>query len=340
VSKGRVRYCAPAANGAVPAFLVAGQGTPEETWCPIYDRLDIGRDDGAAPERPGSLLVADGTVSRSHCVLTRNLEGRWFVRDTSRNGTRLDGRRLVPNVEVEMRSGQTLSLGEREEFVLIFERAAGLPADADGGTLPVPSQAVVTVLVGDIRDYTVLVRLAPSHEVQQSVARVFRILTETVTGEGGTTKEFQGDALVAFWEGSLAGEQATAACRAAIRLDALVQQLAADASIWHVSSFPLRIDWALASGAVLIDSFGGYRPAGLSMIGEAPIMAFRLEKFATDETGRILVCPTTRAMASGSFRFRDLGLMTAKGFDRSDHVFALEGVLAQAPGAAAHRISV
>jgi hypothetical protein len=28
------------------------------------------------------------------------------VRDVSRNGTRLDGHRLVPNVEVEIRPGQ------------------------------------------------------------------------------------------------------------------------------------------------------------------------------------------------------------------------------------------
>jgi adenylate cyclase len=315
---------------------VAAQGTPDETWCPFYDRLEIGRDDGGGAERPGVLLVADGTVSRSHCMLTRSLEGRWFVRDTSRNGTRLDGRRLVPNVEVELRPGQTLSLGEHAEFVVIFDRAGGMSAEVEGGTLPVPSRAVVTVLVGDIRDYTVLVRRAPSPEVQQSVARVFRVLTDAVGAEGGTTKEFQGDALVAFWEGTLVGEQAIAACRAAIRLDGLAQQLASDPSVWAVTSFPLRIDWALASGAVLIDSFGGHRPAGLSMIGEAPILAFRLEKFATDETGRILVCPTTKAMACSSFRFRDLGLMTAKGFDRPDHVFALEGLLAPAAGETAH----
>ena len=324
------RFCAPPPADAAPAFIVLEQGTPEETWCPFYDRVEVGRDDGNAPVRSGVLLVADGTVSRAHCVLTRAADGRCYVRDTSRNGTRLDGNRLVPNVEAELRSGQTLTVGNQRAFVVVFEHVADERADVLGGTLAVPSRAMVSVLVGDIRDYTLLVRQNPASLVQPSVSRVFRLLGEGVAAAGGTVKEFQGDAVVAFWEGTLAGEQAVAACRAAIRVDALAQRIAADPSVWAVEDFPLRIDWALASGPVTIDSFGGARPAGLSMIGEAPILAFRLEKFASDETGRILVCPTTRAMACGSFRFRDLGLMSAKGFDRPDHVFALEGAVASA----------
>ncbi|HEX4933887.1 MAG TPA: adenylate/guanylate cyclase domain-containing protein, partial [Gemmatimonadaceae bacterium] len=230
----------------------------------------------------------------------------------------------VPGVEVQLHSGQTISVGEQRDFVLVFQeppRAVPVPEES---TLAAPSRAVVTVLVGDIRDYTVLARRSPSPEVQRSVGRVFQILTDRVASEGGTVKEFQGDALVAFWEGTLAGGQAAAACRTALDLDALARRLADDRTIWAVPDFPLQIDWALASGPVLIDSFGGQRPAGLSMMGEAPVLAFRIEKFACDATGRILVCPTTRAMAGPGFSFRDLGLMQAKGFEQPDHVFALE----------------
>jgi class 3 adenylate cyclase len=60
------------------------------------------------------------------------------------------------------------------------------------------------------------------------------------------------------------------------------------------------------------------------MIGEPIVAAFRLEKFANARTGRILACPETNRMAAGMFEFRDLGRMQAKGFDRPDHVFALE----------------
>ena len=85
------------------------------------------------------------------------------------------------------------------------------------------------------------------------------------------------------------------------------------------------MDWALATGFVMINGFGSAQPAGLSMIGEPMVAAFRLEKFATAGTGRILTCPETRRMAEPQFEFRDLGRMLAKGFDKPDHVFALEG---------------
>ena len=45
---------------------------------------------------PGLLLVRDPIVSFRHCVVSQTPEGHCFVRDVSRNGTRLDGRRLVP----------------------------------------------------------------------------------------------------------------------------------------------------------------------------------------------------------------------------------------------------
>jgi adenylate cyclase len=321
----RFRYCAPAPGGRAPAFLVAARGTNEERWCAFYDQLQIGRDEGESGPPPGVLLIADATVSRSHCVLTRRGEHRCVARDSSRNGTRIDGRRVMPNVDVELRPGQTLAVGERSEFVIVFQSSPGASPDSKGGTLVVPSRAMVTVVVGDIRDYTRLVRRSTSADVQQSVASVFRRLTEAVITHGGSIKEFQGDAVVAFWEGTASGEQAIAACAAVLELDQLAERLAHDRRVWRVPSFPLTIDWALASGSVLIDSFGASRPAGLLMIGEAPILAFRLEKLASESTGRILVCPATWELASSHFRFRDLGEVQADGFDRPDHVFALEG---------------
>ncbi len=323
----RPRYVAPDPGGTARASaLVWSAGTPGEQRYTFYDQIQIGRDEEGSGFAPGLLLVADPTISRRHCVIRQTADGRYFARDVSRNGTRLNGRRMVPNVEVEVRPGQTLAIGTETEFVLEAHQVASVAPElaADGRTVGLLGGSIATVLVGDIRDYTTLVRRAPPVELQRSVNRVFEILSGAVSEHLGTVKEYQGDAILAFWEGPFSGTQAVAACRAALALDRLARAIASDPSVWQLPGFTLQIDWAMATGPVLLDSFGGHHPTGLSLVGEAVVLAFRLEEFAADATGRILACPLTKLMAGEAFTFRDLGAMQAKGFDRPDHVFVLE----------------
>lgn len=320
-----LRFVSLEPPGAVVLHLVANPGTAEEQRIAFCRVLEIGRDEPGREALPGLVLVSDPAVSRRHCILTRSSNGRCFVRDVSRNGTRVAGRRLVPNLETELHPGETLTVSAGHDFILDARGAVveQVEEPCQRGTVEMPGRTIATVLVGDIRNYTALVRRAPSIELQRSVSRVFEILTAAVVERGGTVKEYPGDAIVAFWEGGSDGTQAVAACRAALDLEVIARRIAADASVWQVDGFPLTMEWALATGAVIIDSFGGQRPQGLSLIGEPVVLAFRLEKLAGDETGRILACAKTRAMAGAAFAFRDLGELTAKGFDRLDHVYAL-----------------
>ncbi|MHC4786986.1 MAG: adenylate/guanylate cyclase domain-containing protein, partial [Planctomycetota bacterium] len=173
-------------------------------------------------------------------------------------------------------------------------------------------------------DYTVLVQEAPGAALQASVNRLFGRLEREVVRGGGTVKEHQGDALFAFWEEGTE-PRAPAACRAALALHRLAEELALDRGVWALDDFPLRMDWALTTGPVLIHSIGGARPTGLSMIGEPVVLAFRLEKLAGDETGPIVACPATRGEAGGAFVFDSLGCKQVKGFEAPVEVFALKG---------------
>lgn len=321
------RYTEPPPDGRDAKFLVLSHEGPDSREFLFHGRLEIGRDDGVRPADPGLLLIADPVVSRQHCVISQHASGRCFVRDVSRNGTRLDGRRLMPNVETPFKPGQVLAVGHCE-FVLRGGQQDVLVATEPpiGATMPQADRRVVTVLVGDIRDYTILSRREVSEDVQRSVSRVFERLAAAVVDHGGSVKEFQGDAILAYWEGDVSGKQAPRACKGALALDALAQRLARDRTVWSLEDFPLHVDFALCTGLVLIDSIGdaGGR-AGLSMMGEPVVRAFRIEKFANETTGRILACSMTRDFSAAAFAFRDLGQMQAKGFDRPDRVFALIG---------------
>jgi adenylate cyclase len=299
-----------------------GVNGPEDVFL-FFNRVEIGRYHEKR-RLPGMLLVHDPTVSSRHCIITQEPDGRCFVRDTSRNGTRVDGRRLTPNLQTELELGQIVSIGRELKL-----RLDGIPPSTIGSglldsvTQGVADQNVVTVLVGDIRNYTDLVRMADPTLLQESVNRVFTRLEAEVQELGGTLKEFQGDALFAFWERGSNGCHATLACRAALQLEKTVRKLAADPLVWSVAGFPLQMDFALATGLVTISGYGADGALSLSMVGESVVLAFRIEKYANKKTGPIIVCPITRRIAGEAFKFKDLGRHRPKGFDEEQNLYAL-----------------
>jgi class 3 adenylate cyclase len=298
----------------------------EERRFPFRERIEIGRYEEGATLRPGWLLIPDPIVSSHHCVVTQREDSSCTVRDLSRNGTWLDGRRLVPGAESEFRPGQTLRIGEGNVFRLTGEAlsptAGTVPAAA--GTVAAPTSCEVTALVGDIQGYTRLVRDQPADEVQGAVCGVFEHLQAQVATLGGTVKEFQGDAIFAFWE---EGEEdhALAACRAALRLERLSRELGTDHRVWPLADFPLRMEWALATGPVVMNSFGGEHRAGLALVGEPVVLAYRLEKLAGEDTGPILASEATWSRAASRFEFREVGWRSLPGFEKKQRVFALLG---------------
>ncbi|MGD9252823.1 MAG: adenylate/guanylate cyclase domain-containing protein [Holophagae bacterium] len=306
-------------------WLVAVSGSgPNEVFL-FFDRVEIGR---YKPDRklPAHLMVRDNTVSSLHCTITQEPDGRCFIRDTSRNGTRVDGRRLSPNLTTELEIGQTISVGRHLQLRLDGQPPPDfVPELEDTETQGFGASTTVTVLVGDVSRYTEIVRLSDMEQVQESVNNVFRRLEREVEAMGGTLKEFQGDALFAFWEKGPGGCHACQACRAALHLNRVVPRLAADPSVWKVAGFPLEMDFALSSGLVTISGYGTDGAMGLSMVGESVVLAYRIEKLAGPETAPIVTCSITKQMAQNEFRFRDLGVHTPKGFDEPLHLFGLLG---------------
>ncbi len=322
-----LRYRSPVSPGARSLLLVAAEGTPQERRFVFYERIEIGRLVEGRPEEEGKLLIGDPTVSGHHCIILCDPDGRCFIRDTSRNGTRVDGRRLIPNREVELLPGQAIGVGAEETFRFIVPERPDAAATAEPrfGTLAQPSVGQVSILVGDIRGYTSLIEQVESSVLQDAVSRVFMQLKNVVLAHAGQVKEYQGDSLMAFWEALKQSSPAVPACTAALTLHRAAQELARDPAIWPFPAHPLQMDWAVTTGAVTTIVLGEDRPEELSMVGEPVVLAYRLEKIAGDRTGSILACEKTRAAAEERFVFQDLGQFSLNGFSRGVRAYALLG---------------
>ncbi len=313
------------------ASLVYGRGEAEELIVPFQRQIVVGRPPAGDPSLEAHLPIDDPMVSRRHCVVRQSSQGQFFVRDESANGTRLDGRRLLPKIEVEVGQGATIELGEGHSVILeigeVTDEAWDGSATYGETHKPGPAETDVAILVGDIAKYTKLNRQFSPGDVAASVKRVFAELELVINEFRGTVKEYQGDAVFAFWEfdGNAPDQHAVRACRCALALQERVTVLAEDADAWIFrDQFPLNMEWAITTGIVDISPVGRERP-GLNMVGDVVNYAFRLEKLAGEQFGTILLSQSTEERVRDAFDLRSIGEHSVEG--RSEEtVFALDGV--------------
>jgi adenylate cyclase len=310
-----------------PAQLILALGTAAEQAFPFIDEIEIGRRTAPEGSTVTRIVLADPVVSSRHCVITQSDSGRFFIRDVSLNGTRVNGKRLVPNLEFAVETGQVIQVGDHLLTLLATSADEPTTFGTSELTMLVPGLINVTVIVGDIRGYTTLSQTANSADVHRSVRSVFSALEGVVWRHGGTLKEYQGDAIFAFWEEKpeSRGRQAAEACAAALALRDEARRLANDTGMWLFPDFPLAMDWALATGSVTLSSMGGRRPTGLSMVGDVVNLAFRLEKLADNDEPSIIACRTTHELAQDCFDFVDLGEVEVKGRSGSERIYNLIG---------------
>ena len=313
------------------ASLVYRHGKAEELVVPFDRQIVVGRPPGGDTSFEAHLLIDEPMVSRRHCVVRRSSRGQFFVRDESANGTRVDGRRLLPKIEIQIGQSATIEVAEGHSVVLeikeVGDEAWDGPATFGGTQLGGPVETEVAVLVGDIAKYTVLSRRFPAKDVAASVKRVFAELELVITQSGGTIKEYQGDAIFAFWEfdEKAPNQHAVQACRTALAMEERVTVLAEDANAWSFGGqFPLKMEWAITTGIVAITNVGRRIP-GLNMVGDVVNYAFRLEKLAGEQFGSILVSQSTEARVRGAFVLRNIGNRSVEG-RQEETVFALDGV--------------
>ena len=148
-------------------------GSPQEVRYPFFDRIQIARfRPGQEQPPPGVLFIKDRTISSRHCEIAQGPDGKFYIRDTSRNGTRLDDRRLEPNMEIEVHNTQRVRVGLQPDFTILIANSSSEESADLSSTQGSSALSMATVLVGSIQDFTGQSHENLSPSLQQSLPSV------------------------------------------------------------------------------------------------------------------------------------------------------------------------
>jgi len=120
---------------------------------------------------------------------------------------------------------------------------------------------------------------------------------------------------MAYWHIEDEGPQAQAvlACRAALEMKAVANELANNAQHWPFPENPFALDIAMATGLVAAGALGNSN-ANPALLGDTANLVFRLEKLiADDRPGDIVVESSTYDLAKGEFYFEGWANSSSKG---------------------------
>jgi len=193
-----------------------------------------------------------------------------------------------------------------------------------------PSQAALggaitelTVLFADLRGFTSFSERSSPEQVVGLLNRYFGIATPLVLAQGGTVDKFVGDAMMALFNApARQPDHALRAARAALAMQAAIEQIAADNAGWP------RFRIGINTGPALVGNIGSAELRNFTAIGDTVNLASRLESSA--ESGQIVIGAATYAQIRDAAVVRPLGGIAVKGKAASVEAFVLLG-LREAP---------
>jgi adenylate cyclase len=271
--------------------------------------LSIGRSPQATV-----VLTDDPNVSRKHALIQQESSGEYYLSDLgSRNGTTRNG--LPVTAPVPLEDGDSFTIGShRFVFHQTVERATpaeGLQATTD--LLVV--ERMISILVLDIRNYTVLARELGQPRVGEIMKRLFHESGQLLKSRGSWAQKYIGDAVMAFW----VHDERADTPREIVALFDSVGQLAriiGDISTHFAITPPLAFGVGVNTGLAVTGNMGSAGLADHTAMGDAVNKAFRLET-ATKEVGREIL------IGKGTFQLLNLTDATRELF--STHVVHLKG---------------
>ena len=227
-----------------------------------------------------NFVLGDRWISRNHAMLQFMETGEFYLIDLgSRNGTFINGRRV--SVPVTLHDGDEITFGQTE---LSFYCPIVKPDfESDHGEVHNPTatatlhvRRLISVLVVDIRDYTVMTRQLNEEVLSAAIGSWFRYAGEIIGRHGSWVDKYIGDAVMAVW---VHGTKKVTP-RSTLQIAKAISELNQMTSRLHREfplPFPLRIGAGLNTGYAMVGNAGSGDCPDYTPLGDTVNAAFRFE---------------------------------------------------------------
>ncbi|MBC5764743.1 CHASE2 domain-containing protein [Ramlibacter albus] len=187
------------------------------------------------------------------------------------------------------------------------------------------STNLVSVMFADIRNFSAYCEARPPEECAAVLHAFFSTAARIVEGEGGVIESFQGDAVVAVWNGD-PGEPGTAgadhakrALQAAVKLHEAMRGSLPDPAPGGLE--PLALGIGVETGPAMAGSFGQASRRTHMVLGRTVTIASRLVDMTAELAHPILVGEGLAAQV-GAAGLESLGTFLLEGLRVPHHIYA------------------
>lgn len=241
----------------------------------------IGRSDD------NNFVLSDRWISRSHAMLQRMETGEFYLIDLgSRNGSFVNGRRV--SIPVTLKNSDRLVFGQTElEFNCPPTNRLSDPlieADSEDFTATLTVRSLISVMVMDIRDFTVLTRQLDETILSEVIGSWFRQAGQIIREHGSWVDKYIGDAIMAVWfhkANGVSQDEMLRICQALSQLHKATDEL----SSRYPLPFPLRVGAGINTGYAMVGNAGSSDRSDYTALGDTVNAAFRLES-CTKQIGK------------------------------------------------------
>lgn len=232
-----------------------------------------------------NFVLSDRWISRNHAMLQCTETGEFYLIDLgSRNGSFVNGRRV--SIPVTLRNGDRLTFGQTD---LEFHCPANdrqsdslQPPEKESLTSTLHVRRLISVMVIDIRDFTVLTRQLDEKILSAVIGTWFRQSGDIIRKSGSWVDKYIGDAVMAIWFHASGGVSSTQEVSNQEALNIMwavstLHKMTSALSKQYPLPFPLRIGTGLNTGYAMVGNTGSGDRPDYTAIGDTVNAAFRLE---------------------------------------------------------------